>query len=189
MDDQIALSRPTLGDEELEAVRDVLASGWIAGQGPRGQALEERFAELTDRAHAVAVSNCTAALHLSLLSLGVGLGDDVLVADYTYPATGHAVLFTGARPVFVDVRSDTGTIDPDAVAAAMTPQTRGVVAVDVFGQCADYEPLRVLCERHGLFLLEDAAAAVGATYQGRPAGSLADVTCFSLHARQRHYIG
>jgi perosamine synthetase len=180
----IALSKPTLGEEEVEAVRDAMASGWVAGQGPRGRELEQRFAELTERTHAVAVSNCTAALHLSLLTLGVGPGDDILVADYTYPATGHAVLFTGARPVFVDVRSDTGTIDPDAVEHSITPRTRGVVAVDVFGQCADYEPLDALCKRHGLFLVEDAAAAVGATYHGHPAGSLADVACFSLHARK-----
>ena len=111
MTEQIPLSKPTLGDEEVEAVRDVLASRWIAGQGPRGHALEERFAEVTDRTHAVAVSNYTAALHLSLLAFGVGAGDEVIVADYTYPATGYVVLFTGARPVFVDVRRDTGTID------------------------------------------------------------------------------
>jgi perosamine synthetase len=182
--EQISLSSPTLGDEEVDAVRDVLASGWIAGQGPRGEALEQRFGELTTGAHAVAVSNCTAGLHLSLLALGVGAGDEVVVADYTYPATGHAVLFTGAKPVFVDVRVDTGTIDPEAAEAALTSRTRGIVAVDVFGQCADYEPLRFLCSRHGIFLLEDAAAAVGATYQGSPAGSLGDVACFSLHARK-----
>jgi perosamine synthetase len=180
----ISLSRPTLGEEEVDAVRDVLASGWIAGQGPRGAALERRFGELTASAHAVAVSNCTAGLHLSLLALGVGAGDEVVVADYTYPATGHAVLFTGAKPVFVDVRPETGTIDPEAAEAALTPRTRGIVAVDVFGQCADYEPLRALCRHHGVFLLEDAAAAVGATYQGSPAGSLGDVACFSLHARK-----
>jgi perosamine synthetase len=182
--EQIALSKPTLGEEEVEAVRDALASGWVAGQGPRGHELEQRFAEITESEHAVAVSNCTAALHLSLLTLGVGPGEDMLVADYTYPATGHAVLFTGARPVFVDVRPDTGTIDPDAVEDSITPRTRGVVAVDVFGQCADYEPLDALCKRHGLFLVEDAAAAVGATYHGQPAGSLADVACFSFHARK-----
>lgn len=184
MSDSIALSEPTLGEEEVEIVRDVLASGWVAGQGPRGQELERVFAEVTERSHAVAVSNCTAALHLAMLALEVGPGDDVLVADYTYPATGHAVLFTGGRPVFVDVRAETGTIDPDAAARAVTPRTRGIVAVDVFGQCAEYEPLRALCDRHGLFLVEDAAAAVGATYRGRPAGSFGDVACFSLHARK-----
>lgn len=184
MTEPIALSKPILGEEEVDAVREVLASGWVAGQGPRGHELEERFAELTERKHAVAVSNCTAALHLSLLALGIGSGDDIVVADYTYPATGHAVLFTGAHPVFVDVRSDTGTLDPDAVEKSITPRTRGVVAVDVFGQCADYEPLDALCKRHGLFLVEDAAAAVGATYHGNPAGSLADVACFSFHARK-----
>jgi dTDP-4-amino-4,6-dideoxygalactose transaminase len=184
MDDVIALSQPTFGDEEVEAVRSTLQSGWVAGQGPRGQELEASFCRLTGAGHAVAVSNCTAALHLSLLALGVGPGDEVLVADYTYPATGHSVLYTGAEPVFVDVRPDIWTIDVEAAAAAVTPRTRGIVAVDAFGQCADYGPLRELTEQHGLFLVEDAATAIGATYRDQPAGSLADVTCFSLHARK-----
>jgi dTDP-4-amino-4,6-dideoxygalactose transaminase len=106
------------------------------------------------------------------------------VADYTYPATGHAVVYCGATPRFVDVRSDTWTIDADAAAAAIGPKTVGIVAVDVFGQCADYTELRQLCDRHGLWLVEDAAAGSGATYQGRPAGSFGDVGCFSLHARK-----
>ena len=182
MTEHIALSKPTLGEEEVDAVRHVLASGWVAGQGPRGHELEQGFADIAESRHAVAVSNCTAALHLTLLALGVRAGDEILVADYTYPATGHAVKFTGARPIFVDVRPDIGTIDPDALTDSLTPRTRGVIAVDAFGQCADYEPLASFCKRHGLFLVEDAAAAVGATYRGRPSGSLADVACFSLHA-------
>ncbi|HXY91036.1 MAG TPA: DegT/DnrJ/EryC1/StrS family aminotransferase [Acidimicrobiia bacterium] len=184
MSDPIPLTRPFFDDREVEAVRAVLESGWVAGQGPRGAELEQRFADRCHAAHAVAVSNCTAALHLSFLALGVGPGDEVLVADYTYPATGHAVCFTGATPVFVDVRADTFTIDPDAAAALIGPRTVGIVAVDAFGQCADYEPLRALAERHDLFLLEDAACSVGATYRGHAAGSLADVACFSLHARK-----
>ena len=173
MGDPIPLSRPTFGPEELEAVRAVLDSGWVAGQGPRGAELEARFAELAGVGHAVAVCNCTAALHLAVIGLGAGPGDEVLVADYTYPATGHAVLYTGATPVFVDVRPDTWTVDPGAVAAAIGPRTVGVIAVDTLGQCADYAPLRELTDRHGLWLLEDAACSVGATYRGRPAGSLA----------------
>jgi len=184
MTEPVPLTRPTFGVEELEAVRAVLDSGWVAGQGPRGAELEARFAERCVVAHAVAVSNCTAALHLAFLALGVGPGDEVLVADYTYPATGHAVAYTGATPVFIDVLADTWTIDPQAAAAAVGPRTAGIVAVDAFGQCADYEPLRELVARHDLFLVEDAACSVGATYRGKPAGSLADVACFSLHARK-----
>jgi dTDP-4-amino-4,6-dideoxygalactose transaminase len=133
---------------------------------------------------AVAVSNCTAALHLALIALGCGPGDEVLVADYTYPATGHSVLFTGATPVFVDVRRDTWTIDADVAAQMIGPRTVGIVAVDVFGQCADYEALRALCEAKGLWLLEDAAAGSGAEYRNEPAGSFGDIACFSLHARK-----
>ncbi|MEX1006995.1 MAG: DegT/DnrJ/EryC1/StrS family aminotransferase [Acidimicrobiia bacterium] len=184
MSDPIPLARPTFDDDEVEAVRAVLRSGWVAGQGPRGTELEARFAKQCGVEHAVAVSNCTAALHLSFLALGVGAGNEVLVADYTYPATGHAVCYTGATPVFVDVRPDTGTIDPDAAAAAIGSATVGIAAVDVFGQCADYGPLRELADRHGIFLLEDAACSVGATYRSQPAGSLADVACISLHARK-----
>jgi dTDP-4-amino-4,6-dideoxygalactose transaminase len=184
MSDPIPLTRPTFGDDELDAVRAVLESGWVAGQGPRGTELEARFAARCEVGHAVAVANCTAALHLALLALGVGPGDEVLVADYTYPATGHAVAYTGARPVFVDVLPDTWTIAPDAAAELVGPQTRGIIAVDAFGQCADYDALRDLAGGNGLFLVEDAACSVGATYRGRPAGSLADVACFSLHARK-----
>ncbi len=182
--DPIMLSRPSFGDEELEAVREVLASGWVAGQGPRNTELERRFAEKCDVAGAVAVANCTAALHLALLGFGCGPADEVLVADYTYPATGHSVLFTGATPVFVDVCPDSWTIDVEAAAAAIGPRTVGIVAVDVFGQCADYDDLRALCDAHGLWLLEDAAAGSGSWYRERPAGSFGDVACFSLHARK-----
>ena len=184
MSDPIPLTRPALGDAEFDAVRAVLESGWLAGQGPRGTELEGRFTARCDVAHAIAVANCTAALHLSLLAFGVGPGDEVLVADYTYPATGHAVAYTGARPVFVDVLRDTWTMAPDAAAELVGSRTRGIIAVDAFGQCADYVALRELANRHGLFLIEDAACSVGATYRGRPAGSLADVACFSLHARK-----
>jgi perosamine synthetase len=184
MTDIIALGQPTFGEEEVQAVAEVLRSGWVAGQGPRGRLLEERFAELTGTTHAVAVNNCTAALHLALLAHEVGAGDEILVADYTYPATGHAVLFTGARPVFVDVRADTGTIAVEDARRKITPRTRGIIAVDVFGLCADWDELRALADDHGLFLIEDAAAGAGATYRGRPAGQLGDVACFSFHGRK-----
>lgn len=180
----VPLARPDFGEEEVEAVRAVLASGWVAGQGPKSRDLEERWADRCGTQHAVAVSNCTAALHLALLSLGVEPGDEVLVADYTYPATGHSVLFCGAKPIFVDVLAETGTLDPRQLEAAVTPATRGVVAVDVFGQPADYGAIERFCTDRGLFLVEDAACSMGATYGGRAAGNLGDVACFSLHARK-----
>jgi perosamine synthetase len=182
----VALGEPTFGEEEIEAVRHVLSSGWVAGQGPQNKALEAEFADFCGVEHAVAVNNCTAGLHLALLAFGVSHGDEVIVADYTYPATGHSVLFTGARPVFADVMPTTWCVDPDAVAAAITPRTVGVIAVDVAGQCADYSALREITDRAGLFLVEDGACSIGATYRGVRSGhaSLADIAAFSFHGRK-----
>jgi dTDP-4-amino-4,6-dideoxygalactose transaminase len=115
---------------------------------------------------------------------GVGPGDEVVVADYTYPATGHAVRYVGARPVFADVRQDTGTVDPEDVAAAVTSRTVAIIGVDTMGQCADWDELRNIADEKGLLLIEDAACSAGATYRGRAAGSLADIACLSLHARK-----
>ena len=182
--DPIALGQPTIGEEELAAVAEVLASGWLAGAGPTCEVFEERLAKIAGTGHALATANCGAALHLSLMTAGVRPGDEVIVADYTFPATGHAVLWTGARPVFADVRPDIWTIDPAAVEAAITSRTTAILAVDLAGQPADYDELRTIADRHGLSLIEDAACSVGATYRGRPAGSLADVAAFSFHGRK-----
>lgn len=180
----VALGRPTTGDAEIAAVAEVFASGWMSGAGPACRRFEERFAGVAGTRAALATSSCGTALHLALTVLGAGPGDEVVVADYTFPATGHAVVWTGATPVFADVRADIWTVDPDAVAAAIGPRTAGIVAVDAFGHPADYDELRALARRHGLWLLEDAACATGAEYRGAPAGSLADVATFSFHGRK-----
>ncbi|MDQ3735188.1 MAG: DegT/DnrJ/EryC1/StrS family aminotransferase [Actinomycetota bacterium] len=180
----VALGQPTFGESELRAVQEVFGSGWVAGQGPTGARFEERFAAVAGTAHALAVNNCTAALHLATAALGLAPGDEVIVADYTFPATGHAVLYSGATPVFADVRPDTWTIDPAAAEAAVTDRTVGIIAVDTLGQCADYDDLQALADRHGLWMVEDAACAAGATYRQRPAGSFGDVACFSFHGRK-----
>lgn len=180
----ISLVHASLGEKELAAVAEVFASGWPAGQGPRGKALEAQLAEMYGVGDAVAVSNCGAALHLAMLALGVGEGDEVIVADYGFPAPAQAALYVGATPVFADVRPDTYTVDPAAVADLVTPRTVGIVAVDTVGMPADYVELQHIADRHGLFLVEDAACAVGATYQGRQAGALAEVGCLSFHGRK-----
>jgi dTDP-4-amino-4,6-dideoxygalactose transaminase len=182
--DTIPLVHASLGERELAAVEEVFSSGWPAGQGPRGKALEAELAERYGVGGAVAVSNCGAALHLALLALGVGPGDEVIVADYTFPAPAHAVRYVGAVPIFADVRADTGTVDPQAVADLVGPRTVGVIAVDTVGLPADYAELGSIADRHQLFLIEDAACAVGATYQGRQAGALAPVACLSFHGRK-----
>jgi perosamine synthetase len=184
MNDVIVLGQPTFGEEEVQALAAVLGSGWVAGQGPVGAQFEQAFAALTGTGQSLATNNCTAALHLAFMGLGAGPGDEVIVADYTFPATGHAVAFTGATPVFADVRPDIWTMDPNSAAALIGPRTVGIAAVDLAGQPADYDELRDLADRHGLWLVEDAAAAAGAEYKGRPAGSLADAAAFSFHGRK-----
>lgn len=184
LSETVALGQPTLGELELKAIADVFATGWIAGNGPTSRRFEEAFSNLCQTEYALGVSNCTAGLHLAFHALGAGEGDEVLVADYTFPATGHAVMHSGATPVFVDVRADTWTMDAEAASAAITPRTVGIVAVDAFGQPADYDELEVLARRHSLWLVEDAAAAAGATYKGRPAGQFGDAAAFSFHGRK-----
>ncbi len=184
MPDTIPLGAPTFGEEELAALASVLDSGWVAGQGPVAAAFEKRFAAVCGAELALSVNNCTAALHLAVQGLGAGPGDEVVVADYTFPATGHSVRYVGAEPVFADVRPDIWSVDPAAVEAAITERTVGIIAVDPFGMPADYDELAAVARRRGLWLLEDAACSSGATYRGRPTGSLADAACFSFHGRK-----
>jgi dTDP-4-amino-4,6-dideoxygalactose transaminase len=184
MTNPIPLVHASLGERELAAVAEVFASGWPAGQGPKGTALEAELTRRYGSGGAVALSNCGAALHLAMLALGVRPGDEVIVADFTFPAPGHAVRHVGATPVFADVRRETGTVDPQAVADLIGPRTVGVIAVDTVGLPADYAELKALTDRYGLWLVEDAACAVGATYQGVEAGALAPVACLSFHGRK-----
>lgn len=182
--DTIPLVHASLGKKELEAVEEVFSSEWTAGQGPQGKELERELARRYGGMGVVPLCNCGAALHLGLLALGVKPGDEVIVADYSFPAPAHAVRYVGATPVFADVRADTGTVDPRSVADLITPRTVGVIAVDTVGLPADYAELEEITKRSGLFLFEDAACAVGATYRGRPAGALAPVACLSFHGRK-----
>ncbi len=182
--DVIALGQPTFGELEMQAIREVFESGWVAGQGPTGRKFEQAFAESAGTAFALPVNNCTAALHLATATLGLQPGDEVVVADYTFPATGHSVVYAGATPVFADVRPDTWTVDPAAAEAAITERTVGIIAVDTLGQCADYTELEAVAAKRGLWLVEDAACSSGATYQGKKAGSFGDAACFSFHGRK-----
>ncbi|RSN58688.1 pyridoxal phosphate-dependent aminotransferase [Amycolatopsis sp. WAC 04182] len=180
----VVLGQPTVGDEELAAVAEVFRSGWLAGAGPACRRFEERFAKTVGTAHALTTSNCGSALFLGLRVLGVKPGDEVIVGDYTFPATGHAVLQAGATPVFADIRPDVWSADPASIEALITPRTVGILAVDVAGQPGDFDEYRAIADKHGLWLFEDAACAAGATYKSRPAGSLADLAAFSFHGRK-----
>src|SRR5919201_653389 len=175
---------PAVGDEEIEAVAETLRSGWLT-TGPRADELERRFAELCGAPHVLAVSSGTAALHLSLLALGVGRGDEVITTPITWPATANVIVHAGAAPVFADVRDHDLNIDPDDVARRITPRTKAIVPVDLAGQPADLDALAAL----GLPVVEDAAHAAEARYRGRPIGSVADATCFSLYATKNIAAG
>ncbi|MDR0433295.1 MAG: DegT/DnrJ/EryC1/StrS family aminotransferase [Bifidobacteriaceae bacterium] len=180
----VPLGQPTVGQAELDAIRDVFDSGWLAGAGPTCRQFETELAAACGTAHALATANCGSALHLALQVLDAGPGQEVIVADYTFPATGHAVAWTGATPVFADILPGSWCVDPAAVTAAITPRTAGIIAVDAFGQPAGYAELADIAAAHGLWLIEDAACSVGATYQGRPAGSFGDIAAVSFHGRK-----
>ncbi len=186
-DGRIFLSPPDVSDAERKLLLAAFDSNWVAPVGPDLDAFEAQVAALLGVRHAVALSSGTAALHLALIAAGVHRGDTVLVPSFTFAASANAVMYLGARPVFLDSTPDTWNVDPELVAeelrsrAARGQLPRAVIAVDMYGQCADYEPLLAACDRYGVALIEDAAEALGATYRGRPAGSfgLAGVLSFN----------
>ncbi len=180
---RVNVMKPWLGEEEIAAVTEVLASGWVA-QGPRVARFEREFAETMDARFAVATSNCTTALHLSLVVAGVGAGDDVVVPSFSFIATANAPTYVGARPVFADVDPATGNVTAETVAAAMTDRTRAVIVVDQGGMPVDLDPIRELCDPLGIVVIEDAACGSGSTYKGRPVGAGAEIAAWSFHPRK-----
>jgi dTDP-4-amino-4,6-dideoxygalactose transaminase len=175
--------RPWLGAEEAEAAAAAVASGWVA-QGPRVAEFEEAFASTIGARHAVAVSSCTAALHLALLAAEVGPGDEVVVPSLSFIATANAVRYVGAIPVFADIDEATQNLTRETVAPCLTDRTRAVILVDQAGVPADLDAMRALCEPRGVTVIEDAACAAGSTYRGRPVGAGADIAAFSFHPRK-----
>src|SRR3954454_11184213 len=173
-----------LDPEDIEAVMEVLRSGWLT-MGPRTAEFEEAFAAHLGCRHAVALSSCTAALHLAYLGVGIGPGDEVIVPSYTFAATAAAVLYCGGTPVFADVVGPHDlSIDPDDVARRITPRTKAVACVHFAGFAAPVERLRALCEEHGLALVEDAAHAPSATTAGRKLGTWGAAGCFSFFSNK-----
>jgi dTDP-4-amino-4,6-dideoxygalactose transaminase len=175
---------PAIGEEEIAAVTETLRSGWLT-TGPAAAELERRFAEHVGAKHALAVASGTAAMHLSLVALGVGPGDEVLTTPITWPATANVIVHTGATPVFADVRSSDLTIDSEHAASLVGSRTKAILPVHLAGQPADLDPLWAL----GLPVVEDAAHAVESAYRGRKIGALSEATCFSLYATKNVAAG
>jgi len=176
----LAAQHAPLRAEFDRAIGEVIDSSAFAG-GPFVARFEEEFASFCDSRHAIGVGNGTDALWLALLALGVGPGDEVITVPGTFMATAEAISYCGAKPVFVDVDERTYTMDPSGLANALTPRTKAIIPVHIFGQMADMDPIIAFARKHGLYVIEDAAQAHGAEYKGRKAGSLGDIGCFSFY--------
>lgn len=169
-----------IDSEDIQSVVDVLKSDFLTC-GPKIDELEKKLCELTGAKYAVAISNGTAALHVACLAAGVGEGDEVITTPITFAASANCALYCGAKPVFADVDKETYLIDPMEIESKITDKTRAVIAVDFTGQAAKLDSIKKLCEKHGLILIEDGAHSIGTKYDGRPVGSIADITTFSFH--------
>ncbi|MBW2107098.1 MAG: DegT/DnrJ/EryC1/StrS aminotransferase family protein [Deltaproteobacteria bacterium] len=180
---KIPLIRPYITQEVKQAVCDVLESGHLT-EGPMTQALEQAFRDYIGCGYAIAVTSCTTGLETALRAIGISPGDEVIVPDYTYPATACAVRIVGATVVIVDVDPETMLIDYDAIEGAITDRTKAVIPVSIFGNPLDYDRLNRIKERFGIIILEDAACSIGARYRGVCVGNLADISVFSLHPRK-----
>ena len=177
---KIFYGRQCIEQDDVEAVVKTL-TGDLITCGPRVKDMEQMLCEVTGARYAVAVSNGTAALHLAAMAAGFGPGDEVIVSSITFAASANCIRYCGATPVFADIDPETYNIDPECIKKLITPRTKGIVAVDFTGQAVKLDEIREICREHHLFLIEDAAHAIGTKYKGRPVGSIADVTCFSFH--------
>jgi dTDP-4-amino-4,6-dideoxygalactose transaminase len=180
--------QPLIESDDEQAVLDVLRSGWLT-TGPQTKTFERVLAEYVGSARAVAVNSCTAALHLALQAAGVGPGDEVITSPITFASTANVIVHCGATPVFADVDPVTSNIDPDAVEAAITPRTKALIPVDFAGHPADLDRIMAVGKARGLAVIEDAAHSIGAEYQGRRVGGIADMTAFSFYATKNITTG
>jgi perosamine synthetase len=181
---KMPLVQPSLGGNEVKYVNDCLATGWISSQGAYIDRFQNAFARYHDEGHALCTSSGTTALHLALAALGIGPGDEVIVPDLTFGATANVVIHAGATPVLVDIDPITWTLDPQAMARAITPRTKAVIPVHLYGHSCDMDPILALAREAELKVIEDCAEALGAEYKGRKVGTLGDVGCFSFFANK-----
>ena len=180
MSDFLPFSRPSMGAEEIAALQDVLMSGWIT-TGPKNQQLEEAFCQLTGNQHAIAVCSATAGMHVTLMSLDIGPGDEVITPSQTWVSTLNMIVLLGATPVMIDVDKDTLMVTPEAVEAAITPRTKAIIPVHYAGAPCDIDAIHAIGERHGIPVIEDAAHAAGTYYKNRHVG-WKGTAIFSFHA-------
>lgn len=180
---KIPISKPFFGEEELLAVQEPLKTGWVV-QGPKVAEFERLFAQYTGARHAIATTSCTTALHLALMALGIGPDDEVILPSFTWVATANVVEIQRAKPVFVDIELETFQIDINQIERAITPRTRAIIPVSLFGLSAEMNSILALAHQYNLKVVEDDACATGAWYHGHHAGTLADMGCFSFHPRK-----
>lgn len=179
-DIKVSIASPIIEDEEINAVIEVMKSGMIA-QGPKVIEFEEKFAEFVGAKYAVSTNSGTSALHVALLAAGIGEGDEVITSPFTFAATGNSILYTGARPVFVDIDSGTFNIDSSQIEDAITDKTKAIMPVQLYGQPSEMDAIMEIAKKHDLIVIEDAAQAHGAEYNGVKVGNLGDMACFSFY--------
>ncbi|MGI0100143.1 MAG: DegT/DnrJ/EryC1/StrS family aminotransferase [Candidatus Micrarchaeaceae archaeon] len=184
----LPFAKPYIGKEEIDEVVDSLRSGWVT-MGPKTAKFEKLLEKYTGAKAAVAVNSCTAAMHLSLLALGIGKGDEVITTPYTFAATVNVIVQVGAKPVFVDVQRDSANIDPDRIRKAITKRTKAIMPVHYGGQPCDMDEIRKIAKEHNLDVIEDAAHAIGAEYGGKPVGTSSRAVCFSFYATKNITTG
>jgi perosamine synthetase len=184
----IRIAQPEIEKEEIEAVNEVLRSGMLA-QGPKVAQLEEDFAEYCGTQHALAVNSGTAAIHVALLAAGIGKDDEVITVPFSFIATINPIIMVGAKPVLVDINPNTFCIDVDKIERAITPKTKAIIPVHLYGQTADIDEINALAKKHNLVVIEDACQAIGAEYKNRKAGNLGNMGCFSLYATKNIMCG
>ena len=180
---QVPIARTALLENEIESVLGPLRSGWLV-QGPNVRLFEDKWSEFSGAKHSIAVTSCTTGLHLSVAAFGLKPGDEVIVPAFTWISTANVVEHQGATVVFCDIDLATFNIDPDALAAAVTPRTVGIIPVHLFGLCANMDAITAVAQKHGLWVVEDAACGFGATYKGQHSGTMGDAGAFSFHPRK-----
>ncbi len=185
---KVPLSGPWITEDDIKAVEKVMRTSYLS-LGPKLPEFEEKLANVADRKYAVAVNSGTSALHLIIRSLGISKGDEVITTPFSFIASSNSILFEGAKPVFVDIRKDTYNINPDLIERAITERTKAILAVDVFGQPADWDEIIRIAKRHNLYLIEDSAEAIGSIYKNKSAGSFGDAAIFAFYPNKQITTG